>query len=60
MTEAEKPLAMPTIDLTDDEYAYEGVNKTDRILGVHVIVDRLRQRQKLVARESRNLSHTRF
>ena len=38
----------------------DGVNKTDRILGVHVIVDRLRQQQKLVPREARNVSHTRF
>jgi hypothetical protein len=38
----------------------EGVNKPDRILGVHVVVDRLRRQKKLVARESRNMSHTRF
>ena len=38
----------------------EGVNKPDRILGLHVIVDRLRQQQKLVPSESGNVSHARF
>jgi hypothetical protein len=38
----------------------EGVNKPDRILGVHVIVDRFRQQQKLVPSESGDVSHARF
>jgi hypothetical protein len=38
----------------------EGVDKTHRIVGPDIIIHRLRQQQKLVARESRNVSPARF
>ena len=38
----------------------EGVDESNRIVGVDVIVHRLRQQQKLVALESGNVSHARF
>jgi hypothetical protein len=38
----------------------EGVDEPHRILGLDVIVNRLRQQQKLVPSESGNVSHARF
>ena len=35
----------------------EGVDEADRVVAVHIIVDRFRKQKKLVARESRKMSH---